>query len=187
MTSRPDTYTQWANERNVPAARLVAFESWLLEQLRSRLLWPTDPAAAARQAGQCRAFVMDAVADLGEHGYLFRPRELAALLTEKIEQIARMQRAGNVRELYPYFRAAWRSWVRCSADDLRDKAMLCGSHVGQITAQILRGPAAPAPQSLCGLAAQLRRERKAARSTVAGVQSPVPEPELFSVPSVTRP
>lgn len=179
--TRPDTYTQWANERGVPAARLVAFESWLLEQLRSRLVWPTDPAAAAKQAGQCRAFVLDAVADLGEHGYLFRPRELAALLAEKIEQIARLQRAGNVRELYPYFRAAWRSWVRCSAEELREKSMLCGSHVQAITDRMLRGTsAAPAP-SLCELAAQVRRERKAHRAaSTTSTPSTESTPDLFS-------
>lgn len=192
---RPDTYTIWSNARTVPAARLVAFESWLLEQLRSRLLWPTDPAAAAKQAGQCRAFVLDAVADLGEHGFLFQPRELAALLIEKLDQIARMQKAGNVRELYPYFRAAWRSWVRCSADDLRDKAMLCGSHVQAITERALRSTAAAPAPSLCELAAQVRRERKAQRAAATNranshqeaahlrdVDAGRCEPDLFSCP-----
>jgi hypothetical protein len=158
------TYDQWANERGVPAARLIAFEEWLLAQMRSRLVWPTDPAAAQRQAGQCRAFVLDAVAELGAHGYLFRPKELAELLTGKLDQIARLQKAGNVLELYPYFRATWRTWVRCSSEELRDRALLCGSHVRQITERAMRGPCAPPPPSLCELAAQLRRERRSAKA-----------------------
>lgn len=172
------TYDQWANERGVPAARLVAFESWLLAQMQARLVWPADKAAALRQAGQCRTFVLDAVAELGAHGYLFRPKELAALLTEKLDQIARLQKAGNVRDLYPYFRSTWRTWVRCSAEELRDRALLCGSHVRQITDRALRSSAAPLPPSLCELTAQVRRERaenkRAARATPSTDSDPLP-------------
>lgn len=198
---RPDTFTTWSNARTAPAARLAAFETWALQQLRERLVWPADPAAAARQAGQCRAFVMEAVADMGEHGFLFQPRELARLIVDKIDAVARQQRAGQVREIYPYFRTAWRTWVRGETETLRDKAHSVGAHVQDLTARLLRSPLpdgrAMPPRSVCDLAAELRRERKAqraaARSTVAGGQLPVTQPDLFSVsssasvPSVSSP
>ena len=174
---RRNTYELWANARTVPAERLIAFEEWTLEQMRTRLVWPSDPATAAKQLGQCRTFVAAAVADLGDHGYLFRPRELAALITERLDAIARLQKAGNVRELYPYFRATWQKWVNTSASALREQAMLCGSHVAQITERLLTRPGAPAPEkSLCELLSDLRREKKQ-RARAAG--APAAAPDLF--------
>jgi hypothetical protein len=165
--NRPDTFTIWSNTRSAPAERLAAFETWALHQLRERLVWPSDPAAAAKQAGQCRAFVMEAVADMGEHGFLFQPRELAKLITEKIEAVAKQQRAGQIHDLYPYFRASWRTWVRCETETLRDKAHSVGAHVQDLTAKLTCNPAARPAQSLCQLTADLRRERKKQRTTKA--------------------
>lgn len=164
MQARPDTFTTWSNARTAPAARLAAFETWALQQLRERLVWPADPAAAAKQAGQCRAFVLEAVADMGEHGFLFQPRELAKLIVDKIDAVAKQQRAGQVRDLYPYFRASWRTWVRGETETLRDKAHSVGAHVQDLTAKLLRSPGAVSPRSVCDLAAELRRERKAQRA-----------------------
>ncbi len=162
MKKRLTTFEVWSNQRTVPGERLVAFESWLWEEMTTRLEWPRDLAARAKVIGQCRTFTMEAVADLERHGFLFQPKQLAALLREKLDQIGVMQRQGKVENLYPYFRACWHGWVRRESDQLRDRAMLVGSHVSQLMASLQpSGPSMPeiVAQSLREQAAAARRKR----------------------------
>ena len=133
----------WSDERAVPAERLVAFERWLAAKMGEILIWPRDQVAAQKQIGQCRSFVMHAVADLGRHGYLFRPRELAAYLLDELERIATYQRKGTVSDFHAYFRECWRGWVGRNAEELRAVAERKG---------VLRGHAAPQPVSIPELA-----------------------------------
>lgn len=164
---RPTTFQIWSNVRNVPGERLAAFESWLWEEMVNRLVWPREEATRARMIGQCRTFILSAVADMDRHGFLFQPRPLAALLREKLDQIGTLQRQGKVQNLYPYFRACWQGWVRREADDLRDQAMSAGSHVTQIMASLQRP--APAGPSMPDVVAQsLREQAAAARRKHAG-------------------
>jgi hypothetical protein len=155
------SFTAWANTRNAPGARLVAFESWLYGEMAKRLVWPTETAARERMIGQCRAFIVEAVGDMQRHGFLFADRELAALLREKLDQIARLQKLGKVDSLYPYFRACWSGWVRREADSLRDRAMSAGSHVNQITQRVL-ALGRPAATSMAEIVGESIREQAAA-------------------------
>src|SRR5262245_56587137 len=104
------TYRAWSNEKTPPAERLVAFEEWLAGLLATKLVWPQDNAAKQRQIGQCRSLIMVAVADLGKHGYLFRPRELAAHMVAELDRLAVYQRQSKVRDLYRYLDTAWTNW-----------------------------------------------------------------------------
>lgn len=158
MEKRTDTFALWSNTRTVPGARLVAFESWLFEEMSTRLVWPRDSAERAKMIGQCRTFTMEAIADLDRHGFLFQPKELAKLLREKLDQIGTLQRQGKVENLYPYFRACWQGWVRREADALRDRAMSIGCHVTQHLRAIGSGPT---PTSMPELVAQSLREQAA--------------------------
>jgi hypothetical protein len=173
-----DTFAAWSNARIVPGARLAAFESWLFAEMHARLEWPVDAAARAKMIGQCRAFVMKAVADMDRHGFLFQPKELAALLREKLDQIGRLQRAGTVEDIYPYFRACWQGWVRREAESLRDRSMAAGSHMQQIMNRVLIPGKAPTPTSMPELVAQSLREQAAAARRKPG-KAAAEQPELF--------
>lgn len=128
------------SERPPPGDRLVNFERWLYAQLAQRLEWPADAAARERQIGQCRALVVQAVADLAMRGFLFRPKPLAALLVEQIEAVAEAQRAGRVRNLYPYFRSIWQRWVGLRAEELRESSMRLGTHIAALEPGVLTLP-----------------------------------------------
>ena len=134
-----NTFDRWASERTPPGERLAAFETWLWHELQTRLKWPRDEAAAARQIGQCRAFVLQAVGDLGRHGFLFKAPALRSMLCDKLDDLAARQIAGQITDLWPYFKATWTRWVRLESDALRDRAMSVGSHVTQITERLARG------------------------------------------------
>lgn len=129
----PSTFEIWEDARFDQGERLVAFESWCAEQLATRLQWPSDPAQAQRQVLQCRALVVQAVADMGRHGYLFQPKPLAAMIVAKLDEIAERQRRGEIRDLYPYLKTAWSSYVTGQADQLRQQAMSLGTHISQLS------------------------------------------------------
>jgi hypothetical protein len=99
--------------------------------------------AADRQIGQCRAFVLQAVGDLGRHGFLKSP-DLRSMIQEKLDNLATRQKAGEIDDLWPYFRATWTNWVRTESDALRDRSMVLGAHLTQRVEQALRlGARAP--------------------------------------------
>lgn len=154
--------TEWMNQQRAPGVRLVAFERWLFALLGTQLVWPADSYARERMIGQCRAFVVEAVGDLERHGFLFNDRQLASMLREKIDQIARLQKLGKVENLYPYFRACWSGWVRSEADRLRERAMCAGSHVNQVTQRLLVLGKGRAEQPIVGVVAESLREQAAA-------------------------
>lgn len=122
----------WSNELEADAARLVAFERWLRIELGSRLVWPADEARARRQIGQASAFVQRAVGDLGKRGWLFRPAELAKLLTDQLDHVATYQRKGQVRDLYKYLERAWDNWAGRNAEQLAEQARQQRVHVANI-------------------------------------------------------
>lgn len=123
-----DLYKAWANELVPDAERLVAFQRWLACELGTRLVWPKNEERARRQIGQCSAFVQLAVADLGKRGWLFRPADLASILTQQLDHIAGYQRAGNVRDLYKYLERAWDNWAGRNAEELAQAAKEQGVH-----------------------------------------------------------
>jgi hypothetical protein len=158
---RPSTYDLWSNERLGDGERLAAFESWLWHELQTRLKWPRDEAAAAKQIGQCRAFVLQAVGDLGRHGFLFRSPDLRSMICEKLDDLAARQLAGEITDLWPYFRATWTRWVRLESDTLKDRAMSVGVHITQAQERALR-LGTPSTLSMPQLVEQSLREQAAA-------------------------
>ncbi len=124
----------WANELERDSIRLVAFQRWLALELGERLVWPRDENAARRQIGQVSAFVQQAVADLGKHGFLFRPSEMRDHLIGQIDHIAAYQKKGAVSDLYAYLRAAWSGWVGRHAEKLAEQARELRVHRSNIPA-----------------------------------------------------
>lgn len=129
----PSTFERWQDARFDQGERLLAFETWCATELATRLQWPRDPHKAAKQVMQCRSLIIRAVADMGRHGYLFQPKKIAAMITEKLDEIATRQKAGEIHDLYAYLRITWSSYVTGQAEQLRDKAMSVGSHISQVT------------------------------------------------------
>lgn len=128
---RISTFERWSSTRFDKGERLLAFEKWLGEQLGRCLKWPKNPHEREKMLFACRGLVVQAVADLGRHGYLFEPRELASEITGKLDEIRRLQELGHVDHLYPYFKAIWKGYVTSRAEKLHDSAMRAGSHISQ--------------------------------------------------------
>jgi hypothetical protein len=120
MTSA-DLFKFWANETERDAVRLIYFERWMTALLAEKIKWPDEAGTRDKMIGQCRAMIATAVADLGKHGYLFRPNEIRELLTEALDKIAAYQ--DSIKDFYPYFKNCWSGWVGRHAEEFRAKAV----------------------------------------------------------------
>lgn len=169
--SRRSTLHTWQDARFDQGERLVAFESWVAEQLATRLQWPSNAAQAKKQVLQCRSLILQAVADMGRHGYLFQPREIAQMIVKTLDDIGERQRRGEVGDLYPYLKVAWRSYVTAQSDQLRDKAMSLGSHISQLAKIADRIPVIVSEDR----EAMIREKKQLAKKRAANLHRPCSE------------
>lgn len=133
-------FKDWADESSHQACRLVAFQRWLGAELLERLSWQGNRETQLRVAGQCRSFIERAVADLGRHGFLFRPEQLAQLITDQLDRVANYQRRDEIKDLYKYLERTWYGWVSKQSEELAAAARTAGVHRAHMTE--------PAPPSM---------------------------------------
>lgn len=126
----------WSNELEADPVRLVAFQRWLAAEIDARLKWPADQGRRFRQVGQAAKFIQVAVADLGKRGWLFRPAELARLITNQLDHVAAYQDGGAVRDIYKYLERAWHGWADRKAEELSEAARIQGVHRGHMERQL---------------------------------------------------
>lgn len=172
---RPSTADLWMDTTRAPAERLVKFERWLRELLAARLVWPKEPRKQDKQVNQCSQFVLAFVRDLERRGWLFDGKLLARIITEKVDAIARYQQAGEVDDLWPYFKRAMESYAGTAAEELKATAMNAGCHISQIVAGLKTLPEIEAARHKETLREQMARQRRqeAARKAAAA------QPQFF--------
>lgn len=176
-----DHYRTWSNELEADSVRLVAFQRWLACEVDARFRWPSNPARKARQVGQVAAFIQVAVADLGKRGWLFRPPELAKMITDQLEHVAAYQRAGDVRDLYKYLERAWHNWTGRKAEELAEAARVQDVHVAHMSRRLPPSMGEIVLQNLEAKNREIqagRALRRAARSARKGACSAPADPML---------
>jgi hypothetical protein len=147
------------------AHRLIKFEQWVASELSKTLIWPEDTARRQKLLGQAKAFIMEAVAEMGRRGFLFNGPKLAAMIRETLVTIRRRQDLGHVHDLYPYLRQTWTTYVGARAEELRQDSMSAGTHVAQLMAKL-----APRELTIPELAAQQSREHASLREAKAAAR-----------------
>ncbi len=150
----------WMDTTRAPAERLVKFERWLRALLAKRLVWPTDPRKSEKQVNQCSQFVLAFVRDLERRGWLFDGKLLARIITEKIDAIARYQKAGEIDDLWPYFKRAMETYAGTAAEELRAQAMSAGCHISQIISGLKTLPEIEAARHKETLREQMAQQRR---------------------------
>lgn len=93
-------------------------------------------------------------------------RRLAARITDMLDTVGRYQRSGQVREFWPYFRAAVDRYVGLNSEELQAESTRAGASVGQALAALLKagGAQRPSAPSLPELVAQRAVEIETAKS-----------------------
>jgi hypothetical protein len=120
--------------------RLSAWREWAAKKLLAEFThWPADPAARAKQIGQCTAELETLVRHLFERGWLLEGKRLAQVASDCLAPIAVAQRAGKIGDFFPYYRAAVRRYVGANAEEMQGMARRDGADVAQSMAGILAG------------------------------------------------
>ncbi len=110
--------------------RVQAWDSWLRTVLERSLVWPPDGAAKARLLHQCANEITRLSRQLRGRGWLLDGKALAVHVRAMLEPIGKAQRAGAVRDFWPYFRASVSKYVGAHAEEIQAHARTTGADVG---------------------------------------------------------
>jgi hypothetical protein len=171
----------WFNQKATPEERLVNFDTWLRVELRDRLDWKWAGFMKEKRLEQCRIQIDTMILALWRRGWMLDGARLARRVREMLDTIGKAQRAGQVRDFWPYFKAATSRYVGLNAEEIQAEAMSAGVAVAAVIHQLTRGlPAGPALPELVAqradetLRAKLTRQRaQEARKTAQKDQLPL--------------
>lgn len=126
---------RWLLERNGvdPDERRVAWRRWLRRKLLVTLHWPQSEPARDKLIGQCMAEITTLVCQLRGRGWLLDAKALAEHVNDLLEPIAKAQKAGSVREFWPFFRHVVRTYVGSHAEEIQAHARRTGSDEGSLS------------------------------------------------------
>jgi hypothetical protein len=147
----------WMVTGSAPEERLLKFDAWARRQLSTRLQWPTDARKKARQIEQCRVRLERLVIELWRRGWCLDGQRLAKHILAAIDDIGAAQRAGRVKDFWPFYCRVIDSYVGINAEEIQTEARsLSGARsVGDILGPLVqRLQAATLPD----LIAQRRQE-----------------------------
>jgi len=156
----------WWNMGLKPEARMLSFDTWVLVELDYLLDWKWAGAAKDKRMQQCRIQIDTMILALWRRGWMLDGRRLADRITEMLHSIGKAQRAGQVHDFWPYFKASVSRYVGLNAEEIQAEAMSAGAAVGAVFQQLTRKlPAGPSLPELVAqradetLRAKLSRQR----------------------------
>lgn len=157
---------EWMNRAQKPEVRLARFDAWLRLELAARLDWTWAGAHQEKRLEQCRIQIDGMVLDLWRRGWMLDGERLAGRIREMLDAIGKAQKGSQVRDFWPYFKAAVGRYVGLNAEEIREDAMHAGQAVADVFNQLLkRAPEGPALPELVAqradetLRAKLTRQR----------------------------
>lgn len=182
MATRDAAARAWLWGEKTEAERLLAFDRWVKLELVARIDWTWAGAAKAKRIEQCKIELETLLKDLWRRGWLLDGRKLAGLISDALDEVGEAQRAGRVKDFWPFFRSVVRRYVGSNAEEIRETAMSMQTHVGQVFEALLKK--GPAKRSMTELVAQRGNERlvdqvAAARKKQARKAASAAQPELF--------
>ena len=159
-----DAYARaWLRQDQAPEVRLLAFDRWLLAELDCRLDWAWAGRLREKRLHQCRIQIDGMVKELWRRGWMLDGKRLADRITEMLDAIGKAQRGGQVRDFWPYFKAAVNRYVGLNAEEIQQEAMSAGAAIGAVFQQLSRRlPAGPSiPELVAQRAGETIREKVA--------------------------
>jgi len=76
---------------------------------------------------------------LEKHGFYFDGEPLKKLIEEKVNDLARYQRKGQIDKFYAYFKHSWERYIREEADQLSNMAKTMGYHISAQYNKAIKG------------------------------------------------
>lgn len=153
----------WQIKAANEAERLLAFEAWCRRQIQARLRLPADPTAKARRTGQCLVEIKGMLLDLFKRGWLLDGARLAPHVITVLDDVGAAQSAGRVREFWPFFKSAVRTYVGRNAEELRSESQRAGNIANMVLADITRNLPTIVAHERDEINATLREQKTRAR------------------------
>lgn len=126
--------------------RTVALRRWR-RRCRATLLvtlrWPDDEQRREREVDNCVGLLQTIARHLYQRGWLLNEERLGELVKDFLKPIADAQKAGKVRELYPYFKAAVARYVPVNAEEIQRIAKRSGADAAASMESLVAGLAIP--------------------------------------------
>jgi hypothetical protein len=125
---------RWQRTDLAPEERLLRFDAWIELRLAEKLDWTWAGANRRRRILQCSVYMRRVVLDLWRRGWMLDGQRLAAHLIKLLDAVGAQQRAGKVKDFWPYFRAAANRYVGLNAEEISEEAIRAGSHIAHALA-----------------------------------------------------
>jgi hypothetical protein len=116
-----------------PEERREKWRRWLRRELERSLQWPKNEAARDRLIGQCAGEITVLARQLRGRGWLLEGTALAVHVRALLAPIAKAQKAGKVRDFWPYFGEAVSRYVGANAEEIQAHARRTGAEEGAQT------------------------------------------------------
>lgn len=128
----------WMNAGRKPEVRLATFDQWVMRELDRRLDWTWAGAHRVKRQHQCRIQIDGMVLALWKRGWMLDGKRLADRITGMLDAIGQAQRAGKVRDFWPYFKASANRYVGLNAEEIQVEAMQAGVAVSTLFQALLK-------------------------------------------------
>jgi len=103
------------------------------------LQWPADETRRERLVARCTNDLEVIARHLYQRGWLLKEERLGELVKACLRPIAEAQKAGKVRDLYPYFKASVERFVGLNAEEIQRTAKTSGADVGSSMESLVQG------------------------------------------------
>jgi hypothetical protein len=147
----------WLAKGQAPEARLIKFDTWVRRELQARLQWPKDEQKKAKLIEQCRVELERLVLELWRRGWMLDGARLSKHILRAIDDIAAAQKAGRVKDLWPFFRSVVGRYVGLNSEEIQTESKSAGSLISQALS-VMTSQAANSGPTLPELVAQRRGE-----------------------------
>lgn len=139
MARRDEAARSWMATGTPEAVRLLRFDGWMRLELTARIDWAWAGAMKAKRIEQCRSELERLVLELWRRGWMLDGKRLAAHIKDALDDVAAAQRAGRVKDFWPFFQSVVARYVGINAEEIRAEAMQVGAHAGQVFERLNRG------------------------------------------------
>lgn len=158
MAVRDAAARSWMQRGAPEAVRLLRFDGWVRLELSERIDWTWAGPLKARRIEQCRVELEGLVLALWRRGWMLDGAALAGHIRDALDDVGAAQKAGRVRDFWPFFKAVVDRYVGVNAEEIRTESMRLGAHVGQVFQRLNQAHVAKG-KSLPELLAQRRQEQ----------------------------
>jgi hypothetical protein len=137
----------WMSQGQPIEARLLKFDTWIRAELATRIDWAWAGTAKAKRIEQCRAQLERLVLALWRRGWMLDGAKLAKHLRTALDDVGAAQRAGRVKDFWPFFKSVVDKYVGLNSEEIQAEAMSNGSAVSQVF-ELLKKSAPSLPEAM---------------------------------------